>query len=198
MGQYHSISDKYLPKYLDEFMFKYNNRVHDDLLAVSSSWPPLTNGGLNDLCEDIYKEQFFDHDITIDNKNMLTELQNLNKNPKLLDYVIKCLSKEKILTTTKKICIIINKEYRKPYNEKFWKKINKDNPFEEYKKTCIDDDFDLQKEDILFPKVFDSIADIEDFCLNKDNVKKEIPFWSTHKDNENIKFEKYTIHEIGI
>jgi hypothetical protein len=34
MGQYHSISDEYLPKYLDEFMFKYNNRIHDDMFET--------------------------------------------------------------------------------------------------------------------------------------------------------------------
>lgn len=43
MGQYHSVSDKYLPKYIDEFCFKYNNRKFDDMfetLVFNSMLPP--------------------------------------------------------------------------------------------------------------------------------------------------------------
>lgn len=43
MGQYHSVSDKYLPNYLDEFCFKYNNRKFDDMfetLVFNSMLPP--------------------------------------------------------------------------------------------------------------------------------------------------------------
>jgi transposase-like protein len=43
MGQYHSVSDKYLPNYIDEFCFKYNNRKFDDMfetLVFNSMLPP--------------------------------------------------------------------------------------------------------------------------------------------------------------
>ena len=43
MGQYHSVSDKHLPKYIDEFCFKYNNRRFDDMfetLVFNSMLPP--------------------------------------------------------------------------------------------------------------------------------------------------------------
>lgn len=43
MGQYHSVSDKHLPKYIDEFCFKYNNRKYDDMfetLVFNSMLPP--------------------------------------------------------------------------------------------------------------------------------------------------------------
>ena len=34
MGQYHSVSDKHLPKYIEEFCFKYNNRKYDDMFET--------------------------------------------------------------------------------------------------------------------------------------------------------------------
>jgi len=34
MGTYHSVSLKYLPKYVVEFVFKYNNRKHDDMFET--------------------------------------------------------------------------------------------------------------------------------------------------------------------
>jgi transposase-like protein len=34
MGQYHSVDDKYLPKYIDEFVFKFNNRKKDDMFIT--------------------------------------------------------------------------------------------------------------------------------------------------------------------
>jgi transposase-like protein len=43
MGQYHQVSDKYLPNYIDEFCFKYNNRKYDDMfetLVFNSMLPP--------------------------------------------------------------------------------------------------------------------------------------------------------------
>jgi transposase-like protein len=43
IGQYHSVSDKYLQRYLDEFCFKYNNRKFDDMfetLVFNSMLPP--------------------------------------------------------------------------------------------------------------------------------------------------------------
>ena len=33
-GQYHHVSAKYLPKYVQEFVFKYNNRNHDDMFET--------------------------------------------------------------------------------------------------------------------------------------------------------------------
>jgi transposase-like protein len=45
IGQYHSISDKYLPNYIDEFCFKYNNRKYDDMfetLVFNSMLPSET------------------------------------------------------------------------------------------------------------------------------------------------------------
>lgn len=43
IGQYHSVSEKHLPKYIDEFCFKYNNRRFDDMfetLVFNSILPP--------------------------------------------------------------------------------------------------------------------------------------------------------------
>lgn len=34
MGQYHSVSLKYLPNYINEFVFKYNNRNKDDMFIT--------------------------------------------------------------------------------------------------------------------------------------------------------------------
>ena len=34
IGQYHSVSEKYLPNYIDEFCFKYNNRKFDDMFET--------------------------------------------------------------------------------------------------------------------------------------------------------------------
>jgi transposase-like protein/IS1 family transposase len=34
IGQYHQVSDKYLPNYIDEFCFKYNNRKFDDMFET--------------------------------------------------------------------------------------------------------------------------------------------------------------------
>lgn len=42
-GQYHQVSDKHLPNYIDEFCFKYNNRRFDDMfetLVFNSMLPP--------------------------------------------------------------------------------------------------------------------------------------------------------------
>lgn len=35
VGQYHKVSVGYLPKYLDEFTFRYNHRFNDDLFALT-------------------------------------------------------------------------------------------------------------------------------------------------------------------
>jgi len=33
VGQYHKVSLRYLPKYIDEFIYRFNNRKHDDLFG---------------------------------------------------------------------------------------------------------------------------------------------------------------------
>jgi len=35
VGQYHKVSDRYLPRYIDEFSFRFNNREHDDLFGLT-------------------------------------------------------------------------------------------------------------------------------------------------------------------
>ncbi len=35
VGQYHKVSLRYLPKYIDEFTFRFNNRKHDDLFGLT-------------------------------------------------------------------------------------------------------------------------------------------------------------------
>jgi len=44
IGQYHQVSARHLPKYIAEFVFKYNNRVKDDMFQtlVKNSMQPLT------------------------------------------------------------------------------------------------------------------------------------------------------------
>lgn len=34
MGQYHKVSPAYLPEYITEFVFKYNNRIDDDMFKT--------------------------------------------------------------------------------------------------------------------------------------------------------------------
>ena len=35
MGTYHNVSRKYLPLYLNEFVFRYNNRKNTDMFGVA-------------------------------------------------------------------------------------------------------------------------------------------------------------------
>jgi len=35
VGQYHKVSLRYLPKYIDEFTFRFNNRKHEDLFGLT-------------------------------------------------------------------------------------------------------------------------------------------------------------------
>lgn len=35
VGQYHKVSLRYLPKYIDEFSYRFNNRKHDDLFGLT-------------------------------------------------------------------------------------------------------------------------------------------------------------------
>jgi hypothetical protein len=156
-----------------------------NIAGVSGSlFPALCTGNLNQLKDKIYKEQFFDYDEIISCEKVLDELQNLKNNPKLLDYVIKCLANQNITTIPNKFyCVVVNAEKRMEYNEVIHKS------FEEYKKHCIDGDFGLKKQDYLLTKVYNGIADIENDMMNSEGV--EI-FGFGH-----TKFEKYTIQELG-
>jgi hypothetical protein len=163
-----------------------NNQQNLELNVVdvtSNFFKPLCVGELNELKDKIYKEQFFDYDETISCEKVLEELQNLKNNPKLLDYVIKCLGNQNIDTVPHKFyCILVNEEKRMEYNEKIHK------TFEEYKNHCVDSDFGLKKQEHLLKKVYNGIVDIENEMMK--NYSGEI--------FGNIKFEKYSIHEIGV
>ena len=125
-----------------------------------------------------------DHNETIDAVKVLDELQNLKSNPKLLDYVIKCLNNQEIATVPDKFyCVVVNAELRMPYNEKIH------GTFEKYKQFCVDGDYGLKKQDKLLSKVFNGIAEIEDYAI--ENEGEEIIGFG------NTKFQRYSIHEIG-
>lgn len=148
-----------------------------------SAIKPLQEGSLNELCDKIYKEHFFDYDETVDAKEVLDALQNLKSNPKLLDYVIKCLAKQNIATIPSKFySVTVNAELRMPYNEQIHK------TFEAYQKHCIDGDFGLKKRDYILDEVFSDIGEIEKRMMENGGV--DIPMFGT------TKHEKYSIHEI--
>lgn len=141
---------------------------------------------LNKLKDIIYRNQFHEEDEREDGtveissggaENVLEALQNLKKNPLLLDYVLKCLASQEMFLTSKHFYITVHIEHTMPYNEK----IHKD--FETYKKFCIDGDFHKTNENIIIPEVFNNISDAENFARNI-------------KDDEKILFETYTINEI--
>jgi len=154
--------------------------------AVSSSFfKPLSVGELNEIKDKIYKEQFFDYDETIDAKIVLDELQNLKNNPKLLDYVIKCLNSQEIATVPDKFyCVVVNAESRMPYDEQIH------GTFEKYKKFCVDGDFGLKKRDHLLKTVYNGIGDIENE-MRKSEGEEIFGFGYT-------KLEGYSIHELGV
>ena|ERR1035437_6440887 len=142
---------------------------------------------LNKLKNNIYKTQFHEEDehengtVEISSggaKKVLESLQNLKKNPLLLNYVLKCLASQEMFLTSKHFYITVYIEYPMPYNEKIHKN------FETYKKFCIDGDFHKTKEDIIIPEVFNNISDAENFA-------------EKYKNNEKILFELYSINEIG-
>ena len=150
----------------------------------SSIFKPLCVVELNELKDKIYKEQFFDYDETIDAEKVLDALQNLKNNPKLLDYVIKCLANQKIATVPDKFyCVVVNAELRMEYNEKIH------GTFEKYKQFCVGGDFGLKKRDHLLTKVYNGIGDIENEMMKSEG--EEI-FGFGH-----TKFKNYTIHELG-
>jgi hypothetical protein len=152
--------------------------------ANSGIFKPLCVGEIDELKDGIYKEQFFGYDETIDCEKVLDALQNLKGNPKLLDYVLKCLDEQKIVTTPNKFyAVIVNGENRMEYNEKIH------GTFEKYKQFCVDGDFGVRKCDKLLDVTFDNYAEIEDYMM-MDNAENIDGLGST-------KFEKYTIHEIG-
>jgi hypothetical protein len=85
-----------------------------NIADVSSSFfKPLCEGELNELKNKIYKEQFFDYDETVDAEKVLDALQNLKSNPKLLDYVMKCLVSQKIGTQPRKFYDILTNSIRR-------------------------------------------------------------------------------------
>lgn len=198
---YYPKFDHDVSKITCEVCLNYIQKVQSgtDLKNVDNiAFEPLCIGTLNELKDKIYKEQFFDYDETVNPKKVLDELQNLKNNPKLLDYVIKCLNNQKISTIPIKFyAIVVNKEHIKPYEKEMWEKFYPNEPFEKWKEKCVVGNWDKRKEDILFPKVFSGIDEIEYFRTNIEEVKKEIPYFSTHDGNENILFEKFSIHEIG-
>lgn len=154
--------------------------MKDDKNSNAAIASPLCVGFLDKLNEDLYREQFFDYDGMKDAKDVLDELQNLKNNPKLLDYVIKCLASQNISTVPNNFfCVVINEEKRPEYDEKIH------GSFEKYKKHCVDDDFGTKKWDHLLPKVYDSFGEIEGDMMKYDG------------NDIRTKFEKYTIHKIG-
>jgi hypothetical protein len=156
-----------------------------NIADVSSSvFKPLCVGELNELKDKIYKEQFFNYDETISCDKALEELQNLKNNPKLLDYVIKCLNNQEIATAPDKFyCVVVNAELKMPYNEQIH------GTFEKYKKFCVDGDFGLKKRDHLLKKVYNGIGEIEDEMMKSEG--EEIFGFG------NTKYQKYSIHELG-
>ncbi len=156
-----------------------------NIADVSSSFfKPLCEGTLNELKDKIYKEQFFDYDETVDAEKVLDALQNLKNNPKLLDYVIKCLSNQEIATIPNKFyAVVVNAELRMEYDEKIH------GTFEKYKQFCVDGDFGLKKCDHLLTKVYNGIGDIENEMMKSEG--EEI-FGFGH-----TKHQKYSIHELG-
>lgn len=157
-----------------------------NIADVSSSvFKPLCVGELNELKDIIYKEQFFDYDETVDAEKVLDALQDLKNNPKLLDYVIKCLASQKIATIPNKFyAVVVNAELRMEYDEKIHQ------TFERYKQFCVDGDFGLKKRDHLLTKVYSGIGDIENEMIKSEG--EEIFGFG------NTKLQKYTIHEIGV
>ena len=120
-----------------------NNPQNSALNMTDSIFKTLCVGELNELKDKIYKEQFFDYDETVDAEKVFDALQNLKNNPKLLDYVIKCLANQKIATVPHKFyCVVVNAELRMEYDEKIH------GTFEKYKQFCVDGDFRLKKRTI--------------------------------------------------
>jgi len=154
--------------------------------SVSSSFFKLLSvEELNEIKDKIYKDQFFDYDETVDAKIVLDELQNLKNNPKLLDYVIKCLNHQEIATVPGKFyCVVVNAESRMPYNKQIH------GTFEKYKQFCVDGNFGLKKRDHLLKKVYNGIGDIENKMMKSEG--EEI-FGFGH-----TKFEDYSIRELGV
>lgn len=141
---------------------------------------PLHNLPLDELKKKIYKEQFYDYEDPVSPMLVLDELQNLKRNPRLLDYVLKCMAKQEIaVLPTKFYCVVVNVEERPVYNEKVH------GTFEKYLKFCIAE----KKGDILLREVYPSLYDIEKIMMNKPVVDLI--------DLTDTRYQKYTIKEIG-
>jgi hypothetical protein len=141
---------------------------------------PLHNLPLDELKQKIYKEQFHDYEDPVSPMMVLDELQNLKKNPRLLDYVLKCLANQQITTVPNRFyCAVVQVEERPAYNEKIH------GTFEKYVKFCIAE----KKGDILLRQVYPSLYDMEKIMMNKPVVDLI--------DLADTRFQKYTIKEIG-
>ena len=152
---------------------------------VETNMNKKDNNNLNSLKDEVYKDQFFDYEEIINAKVVLEKLQDLKNNSKLLNYVIQCLAAQGIETKPNKFYyVIVNSELRMPYNKKIHK------TFENYTKHCVDGDFGLKKSSHQLDKVFKGISEIEDYMI-KNKGESIIGFGHT-------KFEKYSIHEIGV
>jgi hypothetical protein len=164
----------------DENIDKDSN---DTIHCVSGSlFKPLSVGFLNKIKEDVYKEQFFDYEETIDADEVLKALQNLKENPTLLDYVLKCLKEQKLLTP--KYAVTVNIETIPEYNEKIHQ------TFEKYNEFVIEGDFGRRRKNVLIKKVFNGIDEVEKFIKNYKQGESIISI-------DECRFEKYTINEIG-
>ena len=90
---------------------------------------------MKELREKIYKEQFFEYDYIngCEKANeVLKSIENINKNPLLLDFILKSLSKNQI-ELKEYFYIVVHKEYRtKIYDEIIDKTFNSIEEAEEY------------------------------------------------------------------
>jgi len=126
---------------------------------------------LNSIMNKIYKKQFHDEDEDFDGN-------------------VTCFSEgaEKVLMELQNLK---NNPELLSYVIMCLKKINPHESLTKYYKIVIHTDGD-----ITFPKIFNNINEAESFASNIENIKQEIPYFSTHKNNENLLFEKYSIIEV--
>jgi len=169
-----------------------NNLKQDN---ISNS---LVKINLDEQCEEINKEQFYTEnenedgvqEIISDGKEVLKSLQNLKNNPKLFDYVIKCLSKEGIYLKDKYFSVVVEKPIydNNPNSELTLLRMKENNP-----KLTLK---------IILPFMFKNIDKIDKWLKDINNFSdKRIHF--DHKafmqglKMNDLLFEKYSIREIG-